>query len=51
MIDKWVVVVFSKVVATFNHVGSSFILFMATTGDVWLISSFHIWVLSSRDWF
>ena len=25
---------FSKVVATFNHVGGSFALFMATTGDV-----------------
>ena len=30
----------SKVVATFNHVGGSFNLFMATTGDVWIIPSF-----------
>ena len=34
---------FSKVVATFNHVGGSFNLFMATTGDVWIIPSFRIW--------
>ena len=34
---------FSKVVATFNHVGRSFDLFMATTGDVWIIPSFRIW--------
>ena len=33
----------SKVVATFCHVGGSFNLFMATTGDVWIISSFWIW--------
>ena len=31
---------FSKVVATFNHVGRSFNICMATTGDVWIISSF-----------
>ena len=31
---------FSKVVATFNHVGGSFNLFMATTGDDWIIPSF-----------
>ena len=36
---------FSKVVATFNHVGGSFNLFLATTGDVWIIPSFRIW-----DW-
>ena len=30
---------FSKVVATFIHVN----LFMATTGDVWIIPSFQIW--------
>ena len=29
----------SKVVPTFNHVGGSFNLFMATTGDVWIIFS------------
>ena len=29
--------VLSKVVATFNHMGRSFYLFMATTGDVWII--------------
>ena len=29
--------VFSKVVATFNHVDGFFNLFMATTGDVWII--------------
>ena len=34
---------FSKVVATFNHVGGSFNLFMATTRDVWIIPSFRIW--------
>ena len=34
---------FSKVVATFNHVGGSFNLFMATTGDIWIIPSFRIW--------
>ena len=33
---------FSKVVATFNHVGGSFDLFMATTGNVWKIPSFQI---------
>ena len=33
----------SKVVATFNHVGRSFNLFMATPGDVWIIPSFRIW--------
>ena len=30
---------FSKVVATFNHVGGSFNLFMATREDVWIIPS------------
>ena len=40
---KWVGVGdFSKVVATFNHVGGSFNLFMATTGDVCIIPSFRI---------
>ena len=34
---------FSKVVATFNHVGGSFNPFMVTTGDVWIIPSFRIW--------
>ena len=34
---------FSKVVATFSHVGRSFKLFTATTGDVWIIPSFQIW--------
>ena len=33
----------SWVVATFNHVGGSFDLFMAATGDVWIIPSFRIW--------
>ena len=33
---------FSKVVATFNHVGGSFNLLLATTGDDWIISSFRI---------
>ena len=37
------VVGFSKVVATFNHVGGSFNLFMGTTGDVWIIPSFRLW--------
>ena len=31
---------FSKVMATFNHVGGSFNLFMATTEDIWIIPSF-----------
>ena len=34
---------FSKVVATFNHVGGSFNLLMAITGDGWIIPSFQIW--------
>ena len=34
---------FSKVVATFNHAGGSFNLFMATSGVVWIIPSFRIW--------
>ena len=34
---------YSKKVATFNHVGGSFNLFMATTRDVWIIPSFWIW--------
>ena len=34
---------FPKVVATFNNAGGSFNLFMATTGDVWIIPSFQIW--------
>ena len=33
----------SWVVVTFNHVGGSFNLFLAITGDVWLIPSFRIW--------
>ena len=33
-ITLWVGIDFSKVVASFNHVGISFNLFMATTGDV-----------------
>ena len=36
----WVRVVgFSKVAATFDHVGGSFNLFLANTGDVWIIPS------------
>ena len=39
--DDWVGVGdFSKVVATFNHMGGSFNLLMATTGDVWIIPTF-----------
>ena len=34
---------FSKVVTTFNHVGVSFNLFMAATGDGWTIPSSRIW--------
>ena len=34
---------FAKVVANFNHVCGSFTLFMAPTGDVWIIPSFQIW--------
>ena len=33
----------SKQAATFNHVGGSFNLFMATTGDDWIIPSFRNW--------
>ena len=33
---------FSKVVSTFNQVGGSFNLFMATTEDVWIIPSFRL---------
>ena len=33
----------TKVVATFNHVGGSLNIFMATTGGVWMIPSFRIW--------
>ena len=33
----------SWVVPTFNHVGGSFNLSMAATGDVWIIPSFRIW--------
>ena len=35
---------FSKVVATFNHVGGSFNLFMAATRGVWITPSIWIWV-------
>ena len=42
-IDWWVRVGgFSKVVATLNHVGGFFNLFIATTGGVWIIPSFLI---------
>ena len=34
---------FSKGVATFSHVDRSFNLFMATTGDVWIIPYFQVW--------
>ena len=34
---------FSKVVATYGHACGSFNLFMATTGDVWIIPYFRIW--------
>ena len=33
---------FYKVVSTFNHVGGSFNLFMATTGDAWIIPPFRL---------
>ena len=33
----------SKLAATFNYVGWLFNLFMATTGDVWIIPSFRNW--------
>ena len=33
----------SWVVATFNHVGGSFNLLMAASGDGWIIPSFRIW--------
>ena len=39
----WVVGDFFMVVDTFNHVGGSFSLFMATTRDFWIIPSFQIW--------
>ena len=52
---------FLWVVATFNHVGGSFNLFMATTGDVWIshlfefgiicctLSTFHVssWIMAN----
>ena len=38
----WALGGFSKVLATVNHVGGPFNLFMATTGDVWIIPSFQI---------
>ena len=41
--EVWVGGGFSKVVATFNHVGGSFNLFMATTGSVSIIPCFQIW--------
>ena len=34
---------FSRGVATFNHVGGFFNLFMANTGGVWIIQSFRTW--------
>ena len=34
---------FSRMVATFSHVGGSFDIFMATTGGVLIIPSFRIW--------
>ena len=39
----WVGVVGFSNVATFNHVGGSLNLFMATTADVRIISSFSVW--------
>ena len=36
---------FSKVVATFSHVGGSLNLVLATTRDIWVITSFRIWVM------
>ena len=33
----------SWLAATFDHVGGSFNLLMAATGDVWIIPSFQIW--------
>ena len=41
---------FSKVVATFNHVGGSCNLFMATTRDVWIIPSFSNLGLCAARW-
>ena len=41
---------FSKVVATFNHVGGSLNLFMATTGDVWIIPSFSNLGICAACW-
>ena len=35
---------------TFNHLGGSCNLFMATTGDVWIIPSFLIWQLFAACW-
>ena len=34
---------FSKVVATFHYVWEYFDLFVATTGDVWIVPSLQIW--------
>ena len=41
---------FFKVGATFNHVGGSFNLFMATTGSVWIIPSFSNLGLCAVCW-
>ena len=41
---------FSKVVATFSHVGVSFNILTATTGDVWIIPSFRILGLCAALW-
>ena len=44
LVGLWVGIVgFSKVVANFSQVGRSFNIFMATTGDFWIIPSFQIW--------
>ena len=41
---------FSKVVATFNYVGRSFNLFIATTWDVWIIPFFSNLGLCATCW-
>ena len=49
--SMWVVVGgFSKVVATFNHVGGSLNLFIATIGDVWIIPFFSNLGLCAACW-
>ena len=46
----WSLGAFFKVVATLNHVGKSFNLYMVTTWDVWIIPSFSNLGLYAAFW-